>query len=340
MTEQMSRRRFLSRSALLAAVAASPTLLSACGGGEGGAAAEGGGTAPADGGGAPAADVLAQAREQGFIRVGFANEAPYGFADESGNLTGEAPTVAREVMNRLDVPEIDGVLTEFGSLIPGLQARRFDIIAAGMFITPERCAEVIFSDPSYCAPQAFLVKEGNPLGLTDYESVAANPDVRLGVLTGAVEGDQARAAGVSDDQINTFGDPPSLLEALQADRIDAVALTTISLNDLRNTAGEGAGVEVTEPFVAVVDGEEQLGCGGFAFRPEDEALRDAFNEVLNEMKDAGEIEPLVEEFGFAEAAQTAEGVTADELCGGASEEAASSASEEAVSGTSEEAVSE
>lgn len=319
MTEQFSRRRFLSRSALLAAVAASPTLLSACGGGDGGAAAEGDATAPANGDGAADADVLAQAQEQGFIRVGFANEAPYGFADEAGNLTGEAPAVGREVMSRLEVPEIDGVLTEFGSLIPGLQARRFDIIAAGMFITPERCAEVIFSDPSYCAPQAFLVAEGNPLGLTDYESVAANSDVRLGVLTGAVEGDQARAAGVSDDQINTLGDPPSLLEALQADRIDAVALTTISLNDLAETAG--GGVEVTEPFIAVIDGEEQLGCGGFAFRPEDTALRDAFNEVLNEMKEGDEIVPIVEEFGFAEAAETAEGVTADELCGEAEESA-------------------
>lgn len=320
MTEQLSRRRFLSRSALLgAAVAASPTLLSACGGGDGGAAAEGDASAPANGGGAADADVLAQAQEQGFIRVGFANEAPYGFADEAGNLTGEAPAVGREVMSRLEVPEIDGVLTEFGSLIPGLQARRFDVIAAGMFITPERCAEVIFSDPSYCAPQAFLVTEGNPLGLTDYESVAANPDVRLGVLTGAVEGDQARAAGVSDDQINTLGDPPSLLEALQADRIDAVALTTISLNDLAETAG--GGVEVTEPFIAVIDGEEQLGCGGFAFRPEDTALRDAFNEVLNEMKEGDEVVPIVEEFGFAEAAETAEGVTADELCGEAEESA-------------------
>lgn len=320
MTDRLSRRRFLSRSALLgAAVVASPTLLAACGG-DGGSASEGGSAAAtAGGGGDAAADVLAQAQEQGFIRVGFANEAPYGFADEAGNLTGEAPAVGREIMSRLNVAEIDGVLTEFGSLIPGLQARRFDVIAAGMFITPERCAEVIFSDPSYCAPQAFLVAEGNPLGLTDYESVAANPDVRLGVLTGAVEGDQARAAGVTDDQLNTLGDPPSLLEALQADRIDAVALTTISLNDLAETAG--GGVEVTEPFIAVIDGEEQLGCGGFAFRPEDVALRDAFNEVLNEMKSAGEVEPLVEEFGFAEAAQAAGDVTADELCGTASETA-------------------
>lgn len=46
-------------------------------------------------GGAP--DTLETARQQGFIRVGFfANEAPYGYADESGNLTGETAEVARK----------------------------------------------------------------------------------------------------------------------------------------------------------------------------------------------------------------------------------------------------
>jgi polar amino acid transport system substrate-binding protein len=278
--QSMTRRRFLSRSAIVgAAVIGGPTLLSACGGGEEDVA------------------TLERAREEGFIRVGFANEAPYGFADAAGVLTGESPEVARAVFARLGVEEMDGVLTEFGSLIPGLQARRFDLVAAGMFITPERCEQVLFSDPSYCAPQAFLVQGGNPLGLTDYASVADNPDVRLGVLTGAVEAEQARANGVADGQIETL------------------ALTTISLNDLLETAGADSGLEVTDSFIAVIDGEEQLGCGGFAFHQDDEDFRNAFNEVLNEMKQNGELIPIVEGFGFAEAAEAGTDVTAEELCG-------------------------
>lgn len=51
-------------------------------------------------GGAP--DTLKTARQQGFIRVGFfANEAPYGYADESGNLTGETAEVARKVLKAM-----------------------------------------------------------------------------------------------------------------------------------------------------------------------------------------------------------------------------------------------
>src|ERR1700750_549234 len=105
---------------------------------------------------------LEKARREGYIRVGFANEAPYGYATPDGKLTGESPEVVKAVLAKIGIPQVDGVLTEFGSLIPGLEAGRFDIIAAGMFINPKRCAEIQFSEPSYGIGQAMLVKKGNP----------------------------------------------------------------------------------------------------------------------------------------------------------------------------------
>ena len=68
----------------------------------------------------------------------------------------------------MGIAEVDGVLTEFGSLIPGLKAGRFDIIAAGMFVKPDRCAQILFSEPTYAIGQAFAVKAGNPEGHRDY----------------------------------------------------------------------------------------------------------------------------------------------------------------------------
>src|SRR5262245_56610641 len=122
---------------------------------------------------ARAASSLERAKQDGFIRVGFANEAPFGFATPEGKLTGEAPEVVKAVLNAMGIPQVDGVLTEFGSLIPGLKAKRFDIIAAGMFITPKRCAESAFSEPSYGIGQAMLVKAGNPKQHADYGSIVA-----------------------------------------------------------------------------------------------------------------------------------------------------------------------
>ena len=87
-------------------------------------------------GSASAETTLERARKNGYIRVGFANEAPFGYATPEGKLTGEAPEVAKAVLKEMGINQVDGVLTEFGSLIPGLQAGRFDIIAAGMKRSP------------------------------------------------------------------------------------------------------------------------------------------------------------------------------------------------------------
>ncbi len=78
---------------------------------------------------------LEEARQKGAVRIGFANEAPFGFADKDGEATGEAPEIARVVFHRMGIERVDAVLTEWASLIPGLRAGRFDVIAAGMFIT-------------------------------------------------------------------------------------------------------------------------------------------------------------------------------------------------------------
>src|SRR5690606_5411399 len=138
------------------------------------------------GGDAPS-DTLAKAKREGKLRVGFANEPPFAYQEsDSGRLTGEAPEIARVVLKELGVGETDGVLTEFGSLIPGLQAGRFDMIAAGMYVLPERCEQIDFSDPSYSVGAAFVVAKGNPLELHGYADVAAHPTARLAVVAGAV----------------------------------------------------------------------------------------------------------------------------------------------------------
>jgi polar amino acid transport system substrate-binding protein len=237
---------------------------------------------------------LEKARQQGYIRVGFANEAPFGYATPDGKLTGEAPEVAKAVLARMGIAEIDGVLTEFGSLIPGLKAGRFDIIAAGMFITPKRCKQISFSEPSYGIGQAFLVSEGNPKRLKTYADVAQQSDVKLAVMAGAIERDYAKKAGVSLSQLVTLPDPPSMLAAVQAGRADAAALTALSI---ANLADKGDGVESTPPFATVAD-QSVMGHGGFGFRTADRDLLAAFNEHLKAFLGTKEHLDLVTPLGF------------------------------------------
>ncbi|MDX5351051.1 MAG: ectoine/hydroxyectoine ABC transporter substrate-binding protein EhuB [Paracoccaceae bacterium] len=259
---------------------------------------------------AMAETALDRIKEQGYIRIGFANEAPFGYATPDGKLTGEAPEVAKAVLARMGITEVDGVLTEFGSLIPGLKAGRFDIIAAGMFINPKRCEEIAFSEPSYGIGQAFLVPSGNPKGLTDYASIVANPESKLAVMSGAVEAEYAKSAGVPEEQLVVLPDQSSLLAAVQAGRADAAALTALSIADM---ASKGEGVESAKPFGEVA-GVSVKGHGGFGFRKEDTDLQEAFNAELVAFLGTPEHIALVEQFGFG--ADYLPNKTMAQLCAG------------------------
>ena len=258
---------------------------------------------------------LQRIQRAGVVRVGYANEAPYAYMDEeNGRLTGEAPEIARVLLKEMGVERVEGVLTEFGALIPGLKAKRFDIIAAGMYILPQRCREIAFTDPTYRIGEAFLVKAGNPLDLHSYEDVAAHSDARLGVVAGAVELAYARATGIPDDRIAVLPDAPSAVAAVQADRVDAYAGTALTVQDMLNKAGDG-GVERAAPFKnPVIDGEQVSGYGAFGIRQEDTALLAALNERLHAFVGSAEHLRLVKPFGFTRAEMPG-GMTAARLCG-------------------------
>lgn len=293
----MNRRELIKRAGTLTAAAAGVPLIAACG-----SASNSG-----------SKDPLAAARKAKTINVGFANEAPYDFATASGQLTGEAPSVARAIMKQLGVPSITGVLTEFESLIPGLMAGRFDMVAAGMFITPPRCQQILFSDPDYAAPEALAVPKGNPKNLQTLQDVA-KARVAVGVLSGAVEGDLAKSAGVSSSNIKEFPDQSSMIEGLTAGRIQAIALTSISLRYAIKTAGQGK-VELATPFFPVVNGKKQVDGGGYGFRKSDASFRNKFNTVLHQLQSSGELLKLVQPFGFGPAEiNAAKSLTAASLC--------------------------
>jgi polar amino acid transport system substrate-binding protein len=259
---------------------------------------------------AQAETTLERVKREGYIRVGFANEAPFGFATPDGKLTGESPEIVKAVLKKMGIGQVDGVLTEFGSLIPGLQAKRFDMIAAGMFITPKRCEQVQFSDPTYGIGQAFLTKKGNPKGIKDYGSIAGKKELKLAVMAGAVEGGYAKDAGIGPAQLVVLPDQSSLVKAVQSGRADAAALTALSIADM---ASKNTGVQATEPFGAVA-GKSVVGHGGVAVRKEDTDFYQAFNSELKKFIGSPEHITLVTPFGFGKGFLPVK--TAAELCAG------------------------
>jgi polar amino acid transport system substrate-binding protein len=292
-----SRRDFLKRSGLTAGLLAAPGVLAACGDDD-----------------TAAGGRLAQLESQGSIKVGIAGEKPYAYL-EGGELTGMDPSVQKEIWGNLGIDDVRPQQVDFDGLIPGLLANRFDVVAAGMFITPERCGEAAFSDPMYCAPNAFLVPPGNPDDISDFKSVA-DAGIRLGVLGGAVEGIYAEESGVKSSNIVEMPSNRDGLLQLEQGRIGAFGLTSITLKDILKENPD-TDVELTEPFTPVIDGEEQLGCGGAVFRKQDTDMRQAFNKELAKLRESGELLKIIKPFGFGPETTPPEDVTTARLCKGA-----------------------
>ncbi|MFF3937723.1 ectoine/hydroxyectoine ABC transporter substrate-binding protein EhuB [Streptomyces phaeofaciens] len=255
-------------------------------------------------------DLLDRLRAAGVVRLGIAGEIPFGYIDRDGRLTGEAPELGRAVFKRLGVDRVQPVPTEFGSLIPGLNSQQFDVVAAGMYVNPDRCEQVIFADPDYQMLDAFIVRKGNPKGLHDYRDVVAKK-ARFATGTGYAEIQYAVDAGYPQDDILIVPDQVAGLNAVEAGRVDVFAGTALTA---REVVRKSAKAEATKPFAPLVDGRPHVDGGAFAFRPTETRLRDAFSAELRALKKSGELLRILRPFGFTRAEMT--DLTAKELCGG------------------------
>ncbi|MDX3310775.1 ectoine/hydroxyectoine ABC transporter substrate-binding protein EhuB [Streptomyces sp. NPDC054884] len=274
----------------------------------GGLGAAGCSRVPADGkvlGGS----LLDTLREQGSVKIGIASEPPFGYVGDDGQATGEAPAIAKVIFKRLGIDEVKPVPVDFGALIPGLKARQFDVVSAGMYINPVRCEQVLFADPDYLMLDSFIVRKGNPHGIRTYDDVKKK-GLKLASGKAYAQIDYAKAAGIGD--VLVLPDQVAGLDAVAQGRVDAFAGTRITVKSAVESSGR---VSATEPFQPVVDGEPAYGAGGFAFRQSEKNFRDAFNEELLKLKkdDYRELLRIVGPFGFEKADMT--DLTAKELCG-------------------------
>ncbi|PRX40026.1 amino acid ABC transporter substrate-binding protein (PAAT family) [Planifilum fimeticola] len=258
---------------------------------------------------------LQKAKEEGVIKVGFANEKPYAYRTEDGKVTGEAVEIARHAFKQMGIERIEPVLTDFGQLIPGLKAKRFDAITAGMYITPERCKEVAFANPEYKIGQALAVKKGNPKNLHSYEDIVDNSDVTVAVMQGAIEKQYLKQVGVKESQIKTVQDQPAALAMLKTGRVDAITMTGPALREVLKAEGDD-GVETVEDFKQpIIDGESIVGYGATAFRKDDKELLEAYNREIQKMQEGGKLLEILKQFNFAEENLPGD-KTAEELCKG------------------------
>lgn len=240
---------------------------------------------------------LTRIQESGSIRIGYAVEAPYAFLNPEGEVTGESPEVAKLIVSKLGISHIEWRLVEFDDLISELESGRIDVIAAGMFITPERSQHVNFSEPTFHVRQGLLVAKGNPKQIHSYQQSG----IKIAVLAGSVEGDLLRHMGLPENQLQVIPDALTGQIAVESGLVDGLALSspTIRWMVLQDQLGR---TELVEPFEQPeLTQQKRLGYGAFAFRKTNNQLLSAWNMALKALIGSPEHLKLISEFGLTEA---------------------------------------
>lgn len=254
-------------------------------------------------------------QESSTLRVAVANEIPYGYIDLNGEAKGVGPDVIKHIAEALGIKNIQWTTTSFGSLIPGLQADRFDVVAAEMAILPQRCQEVSFSEPDSSYGEGLLVAKGNPKNLHDYTSFA-EPGHKIAIMAGADQLEMLQALKVPEDQIVTISSNADAISTVTTGRADGYAATSLTVSQL---ASKGKGkVEAAAEFKdPIVDGEPVRSWGGFTFAKDSDTLREAVNKELAAFKKTDDWKQIMSHYGFSaeDASQSFERTNA-QLCQG------------------------
>lgn len=230
------------------------------------------------------------------LRIGYAVEAPYAFVVGSGHITGESPELARVIAGRLGVNDVAWRQIGFARLIDELLAGTIDVVAAGMFITPERAKAVAFSAPTMQVRAGLLVQRGNPHRLDSYQSAIAQAPGRIAALENSVEQSTLSDLGLPRERLLLVPDAVAGRAAVETGTALALALSQPTLRWMVHGGQLGA-TEVATPFTppphSLVHGHV-----AFVFRKQDAALRQAWDDALRGYVGSEAHVALLDRFGL------------------------------------------
>jgi len=226
-----------------------------------------------------------------------AHDRPFSYKDSGAKMiTGESWEIAKEILGRMGVRTIDGIETEFWSLIPKLRTGQFDMIASGVFVTPQRCKEILFSYPTYKNRDGLLVAQGNPLGLKTFYEVMRHPHAKVAVVYGSLVSTYIRSM-MPTSRIVPFSDIEKSVKALVSGDVQAFISSRITLQSFLRESVVAA--ELVPTFEGLLINNRPVEeYGAFGFRHEDRAFRDTFDMHLQPFVGSEAHVDLVRHFGF------------------------------------------
>ena len=205
---------------------------------------------------------------------------PFNLVDKSGQVQGFDIDIAKALCKEMGM-EYEFKVQDWDDLIPGLLAKKFDVIIASMSITDERKQKVDFSNKYYQTPARFVAKKG--AGIT--VSKEGLKGKKIGVQRATIHENFVRDMFGNAVTIKAYAGQDEANMDLVAGRVDLViADATVLLGGFINTDA-GKGFEFTGP--SYVD-KKWFGDGvGIALRKGDNDLRQKLNKAIDAIRANG-----------------------------------------------------
>ncbi|CAM8658019.1 HisJ ABC-type amino acid transport/signal transduction systems, periplasmic component/domain [Comamonadaceae bacterium] len=259
------------------------SVLAACGKKEEAAPA-----APAAPASAPAA--AAPAPEAGPLKVAIdPTYEPFTFKSADGQPTGFDVDIANALCEQIK-RKCEFVEQVWDSMIPGLNAKKYDVIISSMSITDDRMKEVDFTDKYYNTPSRIVLKKG--VKFTDAASIKGK---KIGVLKGSTQEKYAlgdlKPAGVI---VNSYEAQDQVYLDIKSGRLDGTVADYMEVTGGFLSKPEGAKYELVGPDLKM---PQYFGYGaGIALRKGEDKLKGELNEAIKAIRTNGTYKTLNDKY--------------------------------------------
>lgn len=208
---------------------------------------------------------------------------PFEYRDDNGELTGFEVELATAMCEELQA-NCEFVIQAWDGMIPGLLARKFDLIMSSMSITPERAERVLFSEPYYITPGGWFGPESFNTDVTDMDAMKGK---NVGVQRGTTMDTYVTENMGGVVNIKRYTTAEDMVLDLEGQRLDVVFVDyPVGEQTVLNKEGYK---EVGEPV--------KLGEGvGVAMRKRDAKLADDVNAALKKLKEDGTYDTIMQKY--------------------------------------------
>lgn len=176
--------------------------------------------------------------------------------------------------------EIEVVDMQFDGLLPALEAKKIDVIIAGMTATEERKQFVNFSESYYTSKQSIVVQSDNT-DITTFDNFAGK---KIGVVLGYT-GD-ILVSEMPNVEVQKFNTTSETILALKSKKVDAVVL---DYEPARNYAAQN-------PELKLLDTDAASEEYSIALRKDDTELLTKINDALKLINENGTYESLINKY--------------------------------------------